>query len=125
MTRALLIICLLLVQASAFAGEFECLITCRLDGFSSSVKWKPTGCFKPSPPMIFVSNAAEYNIAVDEFNMWLSRMKAHLSCVSSEAKRDIENAGKVIVDGANQETEEANSEISRARSNLLMQRPLR
>ena len=125
MTRALLAICLLLSQASASAGEFECFITCRLDRLSSSVKWKPTGCFKPSPPMIFASNVAEYNIAVDEFNMWLSKMKVYLSCVNSEAKGDIENAGKVVVDGANREVEETNSEISRARSNLLMQRPLR
>jgi hypothetical protein len=66
-----------------------------------------------------------YNLSVDSFNLWVEQMKGYLSCVEREAKGDIENVGRVIVDGARREVEDAKFEIARTRSNLLIQRPLR
>lgn len=70
----------------SLGGEFECdvLSKCRIDGMFPSVKWKPSGCYKPSQlHMPYGSSVREYNLAVDSFNSWQSEVTAYLNSEAS------------------------------------------
>lgn len=119
------ILAFVLSPCVSLSGELECGIgNCRIDGIFQSVKWKPSGCFKPNkPPMYFGSSSSEFNDAVSEFNTWHSKVRAYMNCVRSEAANDVQKMPVVIADGEKQLEQEMSAEVERARSMLQMMRP--
>ncbi len=112
------------ISQYSVAGKFECLIDCDLDGIALSVDWKPNGCYKPSPPLIlYVSNARDYNEAVDTFNRWISEVDSYLVCVRNEARRDIEKVPEIILEGVKKAQRDMASEVSSQRTSLQLMRP--
>lgn len=112
------------LPAVAQAGELECFLTCKIDGLMSNITWKPSGCSKPSAPLFLVGRGArEYNLAVDQFNMWLSLVERYNDCIRSEALADIKRMPDLIVEGAKKAQSEMASEIQHQRSNLQLMRP--
>ena len=113
----------LLAWQSAYAGEFKCTFSCRLDGIYPDIKWESTSCHKPSPPFLIVSNARDYNDAVRQFNSWISQVDAYNDCVQNEALADLRKMPDVFKKGISESRDEMANEVRRTRSNLEMQRP--
>ena len=113
-----------LLSKSLSAGELECTIYCRLDGLTSNITWKATGCIKPSPPMMFYGRSVrEYNQSVDEFNRWLTAVDAYLLCVRNEAADDMRKMPTVFAEGVDKARQEMSDEVRRQRTNLELMRP--
>ena len=118
---------LMLLSPAPHAGELECLFRCDLSGVIVGVEWKPSSsrCYKPSAPFLFVSNARDYNNAVQSFNQWIEEMNTYLSCVQNEAADDLKKMPDIFVQGLKKVQRETSDEITRARTNLQLQRPIR
>ena len=103
------------------AGEFKCTFDCTLGGFMPSAKWEATGCSEPYQPTIMAYDVDSYNLAVDEFNMFLSDVDSYLDCVVRDANADIQkNVPKIIKQGVRDAQSETRQLIDALKSQLEM-----
>lgn len=87
-------------------------------------KWSPSGCYKPMPPSYFVTDAASYNMAIDEYNRYIQEMKDYLSCLENEAQQDLAEAQRVVQRELDSLQREAVNEAGDAKADLLNQKYL-
>jgi hypothetical protein len=109
----------------SYAGEIDGIGGCDLSSPFLGCDWKPKGCYEPRKPSFFVSDVRSYNDAVDEYNEYLSRVRAYKSCVIADGKADIESRFQdVVIKGATKAIEEIDRDAVRVKSDLESSRPL-
>ena len=113
----------LLGWQTATAGEFKCTFGCQLDGMFPDIKWEPTSCYKPRPPLLIVISPRDFNNAVREFNNWLLQVDSYNSCVQNEAIADLKKMPDIFKKGISEARDDIDREVQRTRSQLEIQRP--
>jgi len=90
----------------------------ELSGFGSvsMSTWEPSDCYKPSEPSFIVFDRDGYNMAVMQFNSYLSEVKSYISCVSSEGNSDYRLLKSIIENGIQEASSNIQSELSSVRS---------
>ena len=106
----------------ALAGEIDCRFNCEISTFSTSLEWKPTGCYEPSPPYFYVSDVDSYNRAVEEFNFYLSEVNSYIDCVIRDAKADLKKLPDIVRDGITKARSKVMMDVDSARSQLEISR---
>ena len=82
-----------------------------------SMNWEPD-CYKPYEPSFYIHDLDSYNLAVDEFNLYLVDIRSYLSCLESEAEQDARTVVRAISDSADSLRDDVLSDAEMARSNL-------
>lgn len=90
---------------------------------SSGMGWESSDCSRPMQPSFYVTDADDFNNAVDEFNNYVQDVKQFISCVENEADDDAQAVVQAIESGRDDEVSDVSSEVDDARSSLEMQRP--
>jgi len=90
-----------------------------------SCEWKAKGCYKPSPPFTTAYDSFSYNLAVENYNRYVSDAKMYLDCIISEGRRDINDGfPKLVKKSIEESSAEIDRDISSAKSSLEMARTL-
>lgn len=108
-----IILAILILPSSSHAGDYG------LSSIDNFTEWH-SDCYKPSPPSFFVSDIDSYNMAVDDFNRYVSEVKSYLECIRSEGDSDSEMLLKAVHDGVTNEENEIIDEVRDAKRELLM-----
>ncbi len=103
------------LSASAIGGSIG------YQNIHTYMDWEPD-CYKPSPPTFFVSDIHSYNMAVDEYNSFVSELQTYLSCIQSEGESDLKTLAVSISNSIDEKRSEAMSELQSAKSDLSMQK---
>jgi len=82
--------------------------------------WEPD-CYKPSPPSFFVSDVDSYNMAVNEFNSYVSEAQTYSDCLLTEGEADLRMLKKIISNGVDEKRSEIRSDVDNAKSDLELQ----
>ena len=87
---------------------------------SRYMDWEPD-CYKPSPPSFYVSDVNSYNMAVYEFNSYLSEAQTYSDCLLTEGEADLKMLKMVISNGVDEKRSEIRNDIDSAKSDLEFQ----
>ncbi|MDD3313402.1 hypothetical protein [Pseudodesulfovibrio sp.] len=117
-TAAAFLFIALLIPSAAAGGTYG------MTTVAPYASWEPSDCFKPSPPVFFVSDLESYNRAVDEYNEYLSRIKTFMLCVQEDGKADAESIVKSITQGVSNAQDEALRELNVLKMELESSRAL-
>lgn len=83
--------------------------------------WEPD-CYKPSVPSFYASDVDSYNMAVHEFNSYLSEVETYLGCIRTEGEADLRLLSRAIENGIEEKRSEIIGELESAKSDLSYQR---
>lgn len=113
MKKAILIVAIIIccMPSSAISGSLGMTTI----GFMNT--WEPD-CYKPNEPYMFITDVDSFNMAVDEFNSYLSQVEQYMLCVETEAETDKRAMIKAVDQGMLEATEGILMEVQSARSTL-------
>jgi len=112
-----LVLTLVQISTSAFAGELS-----RRD-IRRSTEWEPTNCWRPTQPTFYIYDTASFNQAVEDYNSYLSEVEQYIDCTNGEASDDFKTLKRILEQSLDEKISEIQNELRDARDSLESQWP--